>query len=433
MKLIKITSKGEIDVRAFSLLGASSKRDDNTKIGYFGSGLKYSLAFLLRNKIPFRVFSGYRKVKFSTKLELFREQSFHRIFVDGKPTSLTTDMGVDWKQWYVIRELLSNAIDESEGKITVEDMEIKQCQPIEDNTTFYIKVDEGFQDMLDNWDLYFSEKRTDLIYHDKEMNQIYTGGDKMLVYRKGIRCQYLAVTKALFHYDMSWIKINESRIVADDWDFKYTLVIYLKAIKDETIIHRILYNINNYWEKTLCWNCSDSFSEKWLEQIGDKYLVPYERQGFWDDELKFLKGKYIVLPSVMIDSLKVCFGEKVKVIGDDEVKGANGEIKFVAQLDKRQQFFLDEAINFLEKSGYAIKYPMKVVQFSKVNVLGQAKDETIFLSEKLFTRGIRDIVSVIIEENEHNITQYSDESREFQTHFINLYVGALEEKSGKYL
>ena len=51
MKIIKITSKGEIDERAFSLLGASSKRDDNTKIGMFGSGLKYSLAYLLRKEI----------------------------------------------------------------------------------------------------------------------------------------------------------------------------------------------------------------------------------------------------------------------------------------------------------------------------------------------------------------------------------------------
>ena len=67
MKTIKITSYGEIDIRAFSKMGASSKRQDGSKIGMFGSGLKYSLAFLLRNKIPFRVFSGYREVKFTTQ------------------------------------------------------------------------------------------------------------------------------------------------------------------------------------------------------------------------------------------------------------------------------------------------------------------------------------------------------------------------------
>ena len=59
MKFIKITSKGEIDIRAFSLVGATSKRNDNSKIGMFGSGLKYTLSYLLNNNIDFRVFSGY--------------------------------------------------------------------------------------------------------------------------------------------------------------------------------------------------------------------------------------------------------------------------------------------------------------------------------------------------------------------------------------
>ena len=58
-KFIKIESKGNIDPQAFVLLGASTKRDDESKIGFFGSGLKYSIAYLLRNNIEFKVFSEY--------------------------------------------------------------------------------------------------------------------------------------------------------------------------------------------------------------------------------------------------------------------------------------------------------------------------------------------------------------------------------------
>jgi len=52
---LKIQSKGEIETEAFTLIGASSKRNDETKIGYFGSGLKYSIAALLRNNIDFKI------------------------------------------------------------------------------------------------------------------------------------------------------------------------------------------------------------------------------------------------------------------------------------------------------------------------------------------------------------------------------------------
>ena len=48
-----IRNKGIIVEEAITLLGASSKRDDDSKIGYFGSGLKYALACFLRNNRKF--------------------------------------------------------------------------------------------------------------------------------------------------------------------------------------------------------------------------------------------------------------------------------------------------------------------------------------------------------------------------------------------
>lgn len=435
MKFIKITSKGEIDERAFSLLGASSKRDDNTKIGMFGSGLKYSLAFLLRNDIKFRVFSGYREVVFATNSEDFRDKSFNRISVNGTPTSLTTDMGIEWESWFVLREIYCNALDESDGAIAVEEHNsIADVLPVEDYTTFYISVDQQFQEILDNWDLYFSENRKDLLYHDSKMNQVYVGGKNTIVYRKGIRCHYIENVGSLFHYDMSWVKINESRTIASDWDFKWNLCKFLKEIEDKSIIHRILYNINNFTEKNLHWENSWDWSDVWVGQIGDKYLVPTETAGFWEEELKtILKGNYIMLPSSMVQSLKLFFGDKVKVIGDDSTGDGKADMKILNEVGKREQYLLDTSLKFLEDAGYKVKYPVKVVRFHKSEVLGQAKDETIFLSEKIFTMGQKQIVACIIEENEHIVTGYEDETRTFQNHLFSMIVSCYEEKVGRYL
>jgi hypothetical protein len=434
MKFIRITSEGEIDTRAFSLVGATSKRNDNTKIGMFGSGLKYTLSYLLNKGIDFKVFSGYREVCFTTLEEDFRGVKIKRIFVNGESTSLTTDMGMDWKRWFVIREIYCNAIDEGGASIKLVDFEsINSVVPVEDCTTFYIAVDEEFQEILDNWDLYFSEKRKDLLYHDDNFNQLYVGNSNMIVYRKGIQCKYVSDYKSLFHYDLSWVKINESRVIGDDFTFRYNLCGFLKEINDEKIIYRILYNINDCFEKNLYWdNSSGIFSDAWLNVIGDKYLIPFENSGFWQEEINILKSDCIIVPTSMVNGLKLQFGDKLKVIGDS-TSGNKGDMKLVDSLDKRQQYILNEAIAFLNSSNYQIKYPIKVVKFTSPDVLGLAKDETIYISEVLFTRGIRDIVCTIFEENEHNITGYNDETRTFQNHLINMVISSFEERTGKYI
>ena len=58
---IKIQNEGEIEKRAFQLIGASTKRDDESKIGFFGSGNKYAIALLLRKNIFFKVYSGKKR------------------------------------------------------------------------------------------------------------------------------------------------------------------------------------------------------------------------------------------------------------------------------------------------------------------------------------------------------------------------------------
>lgn len=432
-KFIKIESKGIIDTQAFSLLGASSKREDKTKIGFFGSGLKYSIAYMLRSNIAFRAFADYKEIKFTTMPIPFRDKSFDVILIDGKETSMTTEMGMDWESWFSIREIYCNALDEGESHITI--VKESECLPIEDKTVFYIQATKEFQDIVDNWDLYFSENRQDLLYSDTEMNQLYTGGDKLIVYRKGIRCLYSKEEKTIFNYDLSWVQINESRTIKNEWDFKYNLKGFLQKITNPKIIAHILNTINGRWEKALNWDiAAHLYSEAWLKVIGMKTLVPFENSGFWQDTIKEIgANEFIILPTNMVTGLKDRFTDAIHVIGDvDGVKG-DGGFKAVLKLDKKQEYLLSESNKFLEEAGYEIKYPIKVVDFIAKDKLGQAKDGTILLSSKLFDKGRKDIVECIIEEQEHLVTGYNDESRAFQTHFIRKYVSELESKINKYL
>src|SRR6478672_7382653 len=116
MKSILIENNGEVDVLAFTLMGASSKREQEGKIGFFGSGNKYAIANLLRRGIAFKIFSGESEIAVTTENQTYREKEFKRIQFekDGQvfPTSITTDMGPKWETWFIIRELYCNALDE---------------------------------------------------------------------------------------------------------------------------------------------------------------------------------------------------------------------------------------------------------------------------------------------------------------------------------
>jgi len=436
-KYIKIESKGVIDTQAFYLLGASSKRDDNTKIGFFGSGLKYSIAYLLRNNINFRVFTDYKEIKFSTQQVTFRDKNFDVIIVDNEATSMTTEMGIDWEPWFVIREIYCNAIDEGESKISIVKQKVSdedKCVPIEDKTVFYIETNPDFDLIVNNWDSYFSDKRKDLVYHDSNFNQIYRGGDDLIVYRKGIRCLQSSKERSIFHYDLSFVAINESRVIKNEWDFKYQLTNFIQEVSDKKVVSHIINTINDKWEKNLYWDLnSPKYSDTWCEVIGEKTIVPFENSGFWSDIISDAPEFYVILPSNMVKGLKDRFLDKIKVIGDVDDNKFYSDFKPLKELNKRQSFLLEECKTFLEESGYNIKYPILVGDFLSDKVLGQAKDEKILLSSKVFEMGRKEIVATIYEEQEHLDSKCSDETRAFQTHLIMKTITLMEEKSNRYL
>jgi hypothetical protein len=431
-RYIKIESKGIIQEEAFTLLGASSKTGDTTKIGFYGSGLKYSVAYLLREGIEFKVFGDYKEFAFSTERTTFRDKDFDVICVNGEKTSLTTAMGADWEAWFILREIYCNAIDEGESSITV--VEIDACVPVEDKTVFYIEATDVFQKIIDNWNLYFSEKREDIVSFDLDFNKIYASSGDLIVYRKGIRCLFVKDEICSFNYDMTWAEINESRVIKNDWDFKYALVCHLQKLTDPKVIKHLYNTICHTYERTFRWDLSTSlYSDAWLTCLNKKILVPHENAGYWSEEVKVLKDQCLILPSILIEGLKSRFTNDIKVIGEVDGIDTKGELKIIKDLSRKQTQMLDDAKAFLVKANYPIKYEMKVVDFIKKNVLGQAKDNTILLSQKLFDMGRKQLVECIVEEQEHLETGFLDESRSFQSHFIGKYVTALEELTNTYL
>ena len=111
-KYLVIQNQGILEPAALTLVGASTKADDDSKIGMFGSGNKYALAYLLRNGYDIHVMAGNEEMKIETVERSLRGNVFNVIRINGEETSITTSMGKDWTLWQSIREFFSNAIDE---------------------------------------------------------------------------------------------------------------------------------------------------------------------------------------------------------------------------------------------------------------------------------------------------------------------------------
>lgn len=179
--MVIITNKGLIDPLAFELIGASTKRDDEQTIGFFGSGVKYAIAGLLKRGIPFQVWRGTEPIEFTTEKVVMRDTEFDRILIDGKPTSMTTSMGPKWELWMLVRELYANAIDEG-GEMAVTDDYSQFIR--EDHTTFIFPDRVRLQEVIGQQEFLFARNR-EIIYEDERI-RVYEDVGRAGYYVKGI-------------------------------------------------------------------------------------------------------------------------------------------------------------------------------------------------------------------------------------------------------
>jgi len=419
MPYIKIQNNKEVEKQAITLLGASSKRDDSGKIGFFGSGFKYAIAVLLRNNIDIKIYSGTKEIVVGTKKTKFRGVDFEIITIDKKETSLTTDIGIDWKVWFAIRELYCNAIDEGEHTISLADSPEGQ----KGKTNVFIKLTDETKGVLDNWNKYFSEKRKDILVESGGDKIFRSNTDTILIYRKGIQV-YEEPKSSLYHYDLRSVEINESRVVKNTWSVFYDITNLLKRRSTIEMAEEI-FECKDTFESKIDWDTYEPFNNNWLSAIAGRTLLAKETGGYFADELT---GKELILPDVMVKSLKKTFGDKVKVMGqkingnDIIVKPTQKEIEVIA-----------EGVEILKRGELNITFPINVYIPDDKNTLGMAKDGEIFISRRVLTMGRRAIIATLIEEYAHIDSGSGDKTRSFQNYLIDMFINQIEEKTGERL
>lgn len=422
MKYLKIQNNGELDIRLVSLMGGSTKQNNQFKIGQFGSGLKYVLAYLFRNGIDFKIVIDGKQLDLGIVEETIQNTDFKIITVNGEKTSITTSMGLDWKPWMIIRELYSNALDEGGEVVEI----VTEINNVANTTQFYIELTPEFLNVYNNWTNYFINKFIPI--WDNNNYAIHAQEGPLRIYKQGILIKEYD-EKSLFNYDIKNASINELREYQGTTSCDLTACLFQLDCK-----RTINYFLTNLTEKHFegnmdyDWSWVGKFNDVWKEVIGNAKIIHQEA-------LNKLKGAQpyqdysdlIVVPKVLFKALTKQFD------GISSLRVVDKINEFYEIIDADLELKVKQALVILEESSYFIHPELKFIfgEFGDKKVLAQINIDAkeILVSQKMKDKSMFDFVTMLIEENEHYQTGYSDNTREFQQHFIDLYTKSLLDKA----
>lgn len=420
MRYIRIINSGEIEPQALHLVGASSKRGDSTKIGQFGSGNKYALAYLLRNNYGVKIFSGLNEISVETKPEMFREQEFNVLFINGEKTSITSEMGKNWKFWQAIREIYCNAIDEGGHSIDL----VQSIEPKQGVSQFYIdNKGEALEFML-NFNNYFAMNKR-VLFECADGRILEKTGTEANLYRKGIKC-FNSTKTSVYDYDFSEVAINEDRIAMYSWTLEEKMWSLIYQCTDKEVIRQVLCSCANsdFMESGVSDYSalnSSCVSKEFMEVMQDLKVAPKGMSGLLTpDEM----GSTVILPSKVFESVR-------GLLKDDNVAArfklsSRGAIFRQIERTLLHEETIRKAMDFLSEAQFEIPYEILLCQFDEKDIMGCAYEGKIYVSDICMEKGVAEVVNTIIEEYIHLKYDCEDKTRKMQTAIITEFISYMQ-------
>ncbi len=418
MKYLKIQNDGELDVRLISLMGGTTKSGNSYKIGRFGTGLKYSLSFLIRNNIDFKIFVGEKEIPIETKSEVIQGTDFEILYIDGERSSISSSMGLDWEAWMIVREIWCNALDEggSLREIT------ENVTGEKGKTTFYLQNTSDIKQVTDKWSDYFIHDMKP-IYENKENDfAIYPASDILKIYKQGVLIHQDKSHKSVFSYDIKTAPINELREYRGS--LTYDLVGIIKNL-DKNCVELFLSSLKkDCYEYDMDYDWSMNFSKSWTEAIGQaKIISQKDIDSFKARQIPVDESSCIIVPDGLFKKLATEFPSISAVRRADKVSS------FYETFDANLELKIKQGLVILETCGYFVNPELKFIYgvfgdpsvWAKINT----DEKCIMFSQELSRKSLFEIVTTIVEENEHFVSGFVDCTRNFQQHFINLYTKTL--------
>jgi hypothetical protein len=400
---IAFTNPGEIDVRSISSFGVSVKEGESP-IGFFGTGLKYAIAVLLRLGHRVTVLSGAKHIEFGLKRDHIRGKEFDFVTMaedGGDPVTLgfTTELGKQWAAWMAYREIACNCKDEGGSGAFVRG--VIKATPGE--TQVIVSGDE-FAEAFVNRNQYMLEDEPAFSVDDVEVR---TYGNTAFFYR-GVRVHHHGRVGLYTYNCQGRMTLTEDRTLKEQYTAEHTVRRTIMRATDREFIRRCVTAHKDSLEGAMDYHgWSISPSKEFLEVVGE--TVTQRLAAVNDTAVR-----------VWRDSTKQAFTPK--------------EI----YLTKVQLISLEKALDFCATLGFQIRdsFPIVFTDSLGEGVLGLADSDQqkIFIAERVFQiGGTKQLAATLIEEFLHLRHGWLDMSREMQSFLFEKVVSLGEELAGEPL
>lgn len=387
-------NKGIIDPRSITTFGVSSK-DSESAIGYFGTGLKYAIAILLREGCKIDIYTGGEHLSFGTLDQRIRVDDFTFVTMNDEPLSFTTELGKNWQIWQAIRELWCNCLDEL-GDVFSSDY--FDDVPAEDETVVVISGRAA----MEAWSMRDAIMISTTPLFETEYVDIHPGQSSHIYY-KGVRVHDLT-RPSLFTYNLKGaVTLTEDRTMQHSNLAGWYAAKGIAMLSEKSFLGRVLTAGQEWFEHRLDFDsvsASDDFSgivrQMARQQISGLNQSATRCARFSNDEL--------------LDDLP-----RMAITNVDNLR-------------------LKKAINFAKTIGFAVdEYEIVVIEHLGEGVLGRAANEKIYLSKIVFMQGTKMVAGTLIEEFIHLRHKLFDETRGMQNFLFDSLVSIGEQITGEPL
>ena len=398
-EVVVFENPGEIDPLMIRTFGVSVKETEDP-IGFFGTGLKYALAILLRTGHDVQIQSGERVHCFALQDAIIRSQSFQLVTMDGEQLGFTDQVGKNWKTWMAYRELHCNCRDEGGAVYVADDWPAPQAgvtrvavtgddlRAVHDARSEFILAGEPWL-RLDGVDV-----------HEGEARGIFYRG--ILVHRFDDE-----KTRSRYTYCMTRsVDLTEDRTSLYPSFLQSQISAAILGAADQDFLRGVLALPDDYYEHEL------DFQRSWGQaKPGGGFLAAVDH--------------------LQRDRAARTNGSAIRQFKEAKRREL-GPTPLV--LSGVERTMLDRAITFCKKIGFdADDYQMVVTDSLGAGVLGMAEGGRVYLSRQAFNQGTKRLAGTVLEEICHLKYGYADESRAFQDFLIDKLVSLGEEMQGEPL
>lgn len=247
---VAFKTPGLIPLDSCTTFGVNAKPMSTSPFGYFGTGLKYAIAVLLRHGCKITLWRGNDKYTFYTKREQFRDKTFDYVKMKREAFSLlapkysklpfTLELGKNWELWQAFRELETNTRDEN-GETVLTTPEY-QPGPYSKNTVILVESDRFVDEFHDMGKHFLVGGKT---VREDEAIQIIDKPSSHIYYR-GVRIMDLK-EEAQFTYNiLAYVELTEDRTAKYGFLVESMIADYIASSEDPNFVNKVVHT--NRWE-----------------------------------------------------------------------------------------------------------------------------------------------------------------------------------------